>query len=96
MTGRRDAYRITSAPGPARQGGAWRGVLAVIALFVTAADALATALIGIPPVGWLCGQVAAVIRSTYRRAAYRPPPAPAPVLITGRIVPPIEKEHTSG
>lgn len=95
MTGR-DAYRITTAPGPARrQGGAWRGVLAVIALFVTAADELATALIGIPPVRWLCGQVAAVIRSTYRRAAHRPP-ASTPVIITGRIVPPIEEARTDG
>lgn len=95
---RPDAYRITAAPAPPRAhrwGGAWRGVLAVITLFVTAADALATSLIGIPPVGWMCRQVLAVIRATYQRAANRPP-APAPVIVTGRIVPPIERDHTDG
>jgi hypothetical protein len=102
---RRDTYRITAAPGPHRRqrhrGGRWRallavarGLLAVLALFLTAADALGTALIGIPPVAWMWRRFAAIIRATYRAAARRPPP-PAPVVI-GRVVPPIERTHTDG
>jgi hypothetical protein len=96
-----DAYRITSAPSRPRRGGVVRGLLAVAALLITAADALITALIGIPPIGWMWRQVAAVITSTYRRAAARPGPIPGsePVLITTvRVVqiPPPDEETTNG
>lgn len=98
MTRPAEPYRITTATGPdPARGGAWRGVLAVLALFATAADELATALIGIPPVRWLVGQVTAIIRATYQRAAYRAPdPEPEPGVITGRIAAPIEEGRSDG
>jgi hypothetical protein len=44
-----------------------RGLAAVAALVATAADALVTALIGIPPVTWALRRVSRVIGEEYRR-----------------------------
>ncbi len=44
-----------------------RGLAAVAALVATAADALVTALIGIPPVTWVLRRISRAIGEEYRR-----------------------------
>ena len=50
-----------------------RGLAAVARLLLTALDALITAAVGIPPVGWIARQVGVVIRETYRLGRFGPP-----------------------
>jgi hypothetical protein len=88
MTGRRDPYRITTAPSRRRTARTWHGILAVLALFLTAADALGTAVIGIPPVAWLWGRLAAVVTAAYRGTD----PSGTPVTIAGRPIPEITED----
>lgn len=47
-----------------------RGLAAVAGLFLSAADELVSALIGIPRMGWLAGRVAEEASDRYRRAAW--------------------------
>jgi hypothetical protein len=81
-------YRITTAPARRRTARTCHGILAVLALFLTAADALATAVIGIPPVAWLWGRLAAVVSAAYRGTS----PSGPPVTIAGRPIPEITEE----
>ena len=86
MTAHRPAYRITSGSRPPRvrgtRYGTMRGLAAVAVLFLTAADALMSALAGIPPLAWMWRQLADVIRATYQQAAWPPPEVAA-----ARIIP---------
>lgn len=97
MTARQPVYRITTGPRPPRAArtrhGTLRGLAAVAVLLLTAADALITALAGIPPLAWLWHQAADVIRATYRQAAW-----PPPEMVAARIIPPAatERENTDG
>lgn len=47
-----------------------RGLAAVAYLFISAADELVSALIGIPRMGWMAGQVGDLAADRYRRAAH--------------------------
>lgn len=47
-----------------------RGVLAVVALFATAADAFIAAVLGIPPAAWLLRRVRYAAGDEYRRAKW--------------------------
>jgi hypothetical protein len=47
-----------------------RGLLAVAALLATAADALVTAVLGVPRLAWLARRVAAACGEEYRRARW--------------------------
>lgn len=97
MTARQPVYRIITGPRPPRAAGPrygrLRGLAAVAKLLLTAADALITALAGIPPLAWMWGQAADIIRAAYRQAAW-PPPEPVAAL----IIPPAatERENTDG
>ena len=92
----KSAYRITSGPRPPRARGTRyrtvRGLAAVAVLLLTAADALITALAGIPPLAWIWRQLADVIRTTYRQAAW-----PPPELAAALVIPPVtERGNTDG
>lgn len=50
-----------------------RGLAAVARLLLTALDALITAAIGIPPIGWCARRVAGLIRETYRIGRFGEP-----------------------
>lgn len=94
MTAHRPAYRITAGPGPARTArtryGIRHGLAAVAILLLTAADELASALTGWPPIAHVWRTIAAPVRAAYRRAAW-----PPPELAAARIVPPApEREDT--
>jgi hypothetical protein len=96
MTARQPVYRITTGPRPPRSSGprygTLRGLAAVAVLFLTAADALITALAGIPPLAWLGHQAADIIRATYRQAAW-----PPPELVAAHIIPPAtDRGNTDG
>ena len=64
--------RADSQCPPPRQGwrGVARGLLAVAVLLLTAADALVTALAGVPPMAWAARRIRRVIADEYRRAYY--------------------------
>jgi hypothetical protein len=47
-----------------------RGLTAVAALFLTAADALITAVLGLPRLAWVARRVAAACGEEYRRARW--------------------------
>jgi hypothetical protein len=47
-----------------------RGLAAVAALFAGAADALLTAFLGVPRLGWLARRAGETAASEYRRAAW--------------------------
>jgi hypothetical protein len=97
MTARQPVYRITTGPRPPRTArtryGRLHGLAAVAKLLLTAADALITALAGIPPLAWLWHQAADVIRATYRQAAW-PPPEPVAALVIPRAA--TERENIHG
>jgi hypothetical protein len=50
-----------------------RGLAAVARLLVSAADALITAAVGVPPIGWCVRQLVAAIRETYRLGRFGEP-----------------------
>lgn len=50
-----------------------RGLVAVARLLLSALDALITAAIGIPPIGWCARQIGALIRETYRLGRFGEP-----------------------
>jgi hypothetical protein len=93
VTARQPVYRITTGPCPPRAArhryGILRGLAAVAALLLTAADQLVSAFTGLPPVACLWGRLAAAVRAAYRRGAI-PPPEMAAALITHDP----EREHT--
>jgi hypothetical protein len=97
MTARQPVYQITTGPRPPRSSGPrygrLRGLAAVAVLLLTAADALITALAGIPPLAWLWHQAADIIRATYRQAA-----RPTPELVAALVISPAatERENTDG
>jgi hypothetical protein len=97
MTARQPAYRITTGPRPPRASreryGTLRGLAAVARLLLTAADALITALAGIPPLAWLWHQAADIIRATYREAAWPPPEMVAALVIPSAAT---ERGNTDG
>jgi hypothetical protein len=47
-----------------------RGLVAVAVLIITAADALMTAVIGVPPITWTWRRVRTVLSDEYRRGYY--------------------------
>jgi hypothetical protein len=95
MTARQPVYQITTGPRPHRAArtrcGKLRGLAAVAKLLLTAADALLTALAGIPPLAWLWHQATRIIRDTYRQAAW-PLPEPA----AARIITTAERDTANG
>lgn len=50
-----------------------RGIWAVVRLWTSAADHYVTALIGIPPIAWIAGRLAAATRAAYRLGRFGPP-----------------------
>lgn len=50
-----------------------RGLAAVARLLLSALDALITAAIGIPPIGWCVRRLAGAIRETYRLGRFGEP-----------------------
>lgn len=50
-----------------------RGLVAVAVLLLTAADALLTAAVGIPPVAWCARRIGAVVREAYRLGRFGEP-----------------------
>lgn len=92
MSTRPPAYRITSARSRMRRDRArvWRGLLAVVILLVSAVDALVTAVIGIPPIGWMWRRVSEVIRAE----AF--PPGSPPAIVSGRVIPSDGKDMHDG
>lgn len=50
-----------------------RGLAVAAALILSALDALATAALGIPPIGWLARRSAALVRDAYRYGRYGAP-----------------------
>jgi hypothetical protein len=67
-----------------RPWGRTHGTLAVAALLLSAADHLATALIGLPPIAWCARTIAAPVRDAWRAAAWWSAPAEPVAIITIR------------
>lgn len=55
---------------PRTPGAVMRGLLAVAALFAGAADALVSAWLGLPRLGWLARRIGEATASEYRRGAF--------------------------
>jgi hypothetical protein len=55
---------------PRTPGAVMRGLLAVAALFAGAADALVSAWLGLPRLGWVARRVGEAAASEYRRGAF--------------------------
>lgn len=74
----RTVYTITDRPGhPKRHMDAraiWRGLVAVAVLLLTAADALITAVLGIPPIACTVCRLAEAYREAYDRGGPQEPP----------------------
>jgi len=91
MTAGRPVYQITDAPRPPRparpRNGILRGLVAVAALILTAADDLVSAATGWPHAAYIWRHLAGAIRTAYRRGAVSPHAVPAP------ITPPNEPER---
>lgn len=62
---------VTQSPAPLagweRARAIGRGVLAVLAFLVTAADALLTAVIGVPPLAWTARRIRTALGDEFRR-----------------------------
>lgn len=75
----RTVYTITDRPGhPKRHMDAraiWRGLVAVAVLLLTAADALITAVVGIPPIACTVRRLAGAYREAYHGSGPQEPPA---------------------
>jgi hypothetical protein len=65
-----DVYTERPAPAPRSARDVLRGLAAVAALFAGAADALVSACLGIPRMGWLAQKVGETAASEYRRRAH--------------------------
>jgi hypothetical protein len=93
--GRPVVYTVTACPARRKS---WREILrglrAVAALLLSAADALIAALLGVPTVAHVWGRLAPVIRAAYRHGAYPPvlSPAPPPMPRIGPPPPPTPGE----
>lgn len=56
-----------------RTRGVFRGLLAVAAWVLSAVDALASALIGVPPFAWCAKRAASTVRAVYLSGRYGKP-----------------------
>lgn len=65
-----EVYTRRSARTPRSARAVLRGLAAVAALFAGAADALVSACLGIPRMGWMAQQVGETAAGEYRRRAY--------------------------
>jgi hypothetical protein len=65
-----DVYTERRARTPRSPRAVLRGLAAVAALFAGAADALITAALGVPRVGWLARRAGEAAASEYRRGAW--------------------------
>ena len=92
MTARQPVYRITTGPSRTARTryGTLRGLAAVAALLLTAADQLASAITGLPPVAYLWGHLSDAIRAAYRSGAI-----PPPEMAVARITHDPERDHAN-
>lgn len=92
MTTGRPVYQITAAPPPPRPArprwGRLRGLAAVAALLLSAADQFVSAVTGWPPAARIWRHLAAGVATAYRHGA-APRPRTAPMIEQ-------EKENTDG